>query len=203
MPEELPDPVGAPEVPQPSVDWEKRYTDTHAEYNRLNEQFRRFESDPTAVVDFIREKHPDLIAAEEEDTPEEPEYEPDTTVNDPRVDQHEQQIQQFAAWQAEQQYASDLKQVAGDHELSAHAKRTIKSWTAEGGNNRQALEAAVKEWLELEESLRGPQRKPAPTPPSPGKAAEVDRNASKDPEERRRARRARIAAQVEAGMQQQ
>lgn len=199
MPEELPDTVGAPEVPQ-SVDWEKRYTDTHAEYNRLNEQFRRFESDPTAVIEFIQSKHPDLLAAEEEEIPE-TEYEPDTPVKDPRVDQHEQQIQQFATWQAEQQYAADLKQVAGDNELSPHAKRTIKSWTAEGGNNRQALEAAVKEWLELEESLRGPQRKPAPTPPQPGKAAEVDRNASKDPAARRAARRAQIAAQLEAGQQ--
>jgi hypothetical protein len=203
MPEELPDEtVGAPEVTQPTVDWQKRYTDTHAEFNRLNEQFRRFESDPDAVVEFIREKHPDLIAAEVEDTPEEPDYEPNGPVQDPRFDTLEPTVQQLVTWQAEQQYKADLKEVAGDRSLSDRAKRTIKSWTAEGGNTRQALEAAVKEWFETEEELRGPQRKPAPTPPSPGKATEVDPNASKDPELRRRARRARIAAQVEAGMQQ-
>ena len=202
MPEELPTQEGgAPEVPQPDVDWQKRYTDTHAEYNRLNETFRRFESDPSAVIEFIQAKHPDLLAAEEEDTPEE-EYEPDVApVHDPRVDQHEQEIQQFRAWQAEQVYAADLKAVAGDRELSDKAKRTIKSWTAEGGNNRAALEAAVNEWFELEETLRGPQRKPSPTPPQPGRAAEVDRNASKDPAARRAARRAQIAAQLEAGQQ--
>lgn len=194
---------GIPETgqatPEPTHDWERDYKALQAEYTRSQQDLKAWEDEQTAVQRFA-EKFPHLMAQDDEEDTEEP-YEPDTPVNDPRVDQHEKQIQQFAQWQAEQQYAADLKQVAGDHELSAHAKRTIKSWTAEGGNNRAALEASVKEWLELEESLRGPQRKSAPTPPQPGKAAEVDRNASKDPAARRAARRAQIAAQLEAGQQ--
>jgi hypothetical protein len=83
------------------------------------------------------------------------------------------------------------------------AKKTIKHLTAEGGNNRQALEKAVKDWIEYEDGMKPAERKPAPTPAPAGKAAEQDYNASKDPEERRRARRAKIAAQVEAGLTQQ
>lgn len=195
-------PEGGQATPEPAHDWEKDYKALQAEYTRSQQDLKAWEDEQTAVQRFA-EKFPHLMAQDDEETIQEPEYEPDEPTRDPRYDEIAPTVQQLVAWQADQQYRSDLKEVAGDRELSDKARRTIKSWTAEGGNNRQALESAVNEWFELEESLRGPQRKSAPTPPQPGKAAEVDRNASKDPEERRRARRARIAAQVEAGMQQQ
>lgn len=198
---------GIPETgqatPEPTHDWERDYKALQAEYTRSQQELKAWEDEQTAIQRFA-EKFPHLIAEDDDDTPEEPEYQlNDEPLRDPRVDEIAPVVQQLNAWQAEQVYNADLKEVAGDRELSAMAKRTIKHLTAEGGNNRQALEKAVKDWTEYEDSLKPAERKPAPSPAPTGKAAEQDYNASKDPEERRRARRARIAAQVEAGTQQQ
>jgi hypothetical protein len=194
-------PEGGQATPEPAHDWERDYKALQAEYTRSQQELKAWEDEPTALQRFA-EKYPHLMAPEDDDTPDpEPDYEQREPMRDPRFDEIAPTVQQLVAWRAEEQYARDLNDIAGDRSLSEKAKRTIKSWTTEGGNNRQALEAAVKEWIEFEDELRGPQRKPAPTPPQPGKAAEIDRNALQDPAERRKARRAQIAAQIEAGTQ--
>lgn len=204
MSDEAPQIADTPTTPADTTDWRQRYESLQPEYTRTTQALKDAESiweDEQAALARFAEKFPHLIAAEDDDTPE-PDYEPDEPVRDPRFDEIAPTVQQLVAWQADQQYSRDLSEIVGDRELSEKAKRTIKSWTTEGGNNREALEGAVKEWFELEDQIRGPQRKQSPTPPQPGKAAELDRNASKDPAERRAARRARIAAAFEAGQQQ-
>lgn len=202
-----PDTPTFPTSDTPDVPWQKRYEDLRPEFDRTTQRLRDAESvwnDEQAVLTRLAERFPHLLVDEDDDTTPEPEYElNDAPPRDPRFDEIAPTVQQLAAWQADQVYAADLKDVAGDRELSAMAKRTIKHLTNEGGNNRQALEKAVKDWIEYEDAQKPAERKPAPTPAPAGKAAEQDYNASKDPEERRRARRARIAAQVEAGLTQQ
>lgn len=102
MPDELPvDNDGAPvqDGTQPDVDWQKRWTDTHTEYNRLNETFRRFESDPDALLEFIQEHHPDLLAEDDE-----PEPEPDQFLDD---EEHPltQEVQELREWRDQQEAA--------------------------------------------------------------------------------------------------
>lgn len=199
---------GIPETGQATPDstphdWERDYKALQAEYTRAQQDAKGWEDEQTAIQRFA-EKFPHLMAPDDEEEAPEPEYElNDTPPRDPRFDELAPTVKQLQAWQAEQVYDADLKAVAGDRELSPMAKKTIKHLTAEGGNNRQALEKAVKDWIEYEDGMKPAERKPAPTPAPAGKAAEQDYNASKDPEERRRARRAKIAAQVEAGLTQQ
>jgi hypothetical protein len=200
MTDELPAEGGAPESPQPTVDWQKRYTDTHAEYNRLNEQLSRFEKDPSALIEFIQEKHPELLAedVEEGDTPEsEYDEEPAAAPPDPRIDW-------LAAREAKRQYAEDFKEVVGDREIVG---KQANDWIE--ARSRQIAAAANKPWdkaslkqaaddyFEWLDDVRGPTRKPTPTPPQPGKAGELKH----DPRDRN-ARRARMAAAIEAAREQ-
>jgi hypothetical protein len=203
MPEELPDQsVGAPEAtqtPEPTVDYEKRWKDTHANWNTLNEQMSRFKQDPNAVIEFIRETHPDLLA----DTDEEDD-EPDYDDPDDRIAPLSQKLGQFEQWQqqveaerAEQRFNRDLKTELGDETVPAKVNDWIKSRTATLGNTPQALKQAVEEYREFAGEIRGPTRKPAPTPPAPGTAGEAKR----DPRSREQ-RRARMAASIEAARQE-
>lgn len=205
MSDELPVTDGAVDNPNP-VDYEKRWKDTHANWNSLNEQMTRFKSDPNALIEFIQETHPDLLA--EEDEEEDTDFsvvddeDPVAPLNS-RLDKFEQWQQQQIAKEGQALFAQDLKEVAGERTVSRQGRDWIELQVSRGSNNRAALEKATKEWFEYEDGIKGPTRKPTPTPPQPGKAAEQDYNASKDPNARRTARRARIAAQVEAGMQEQ
>jgi hypothetical protein len=203
MPEELPAEGGAPQDNgQPEVDWQKRYTDTHAEYNRLNERFSSFQKDPEALVEFIREHHPDMLH-ENEEPEEESEYEPEYEGEDPRIAQLAQQTQQFQQWQqqveadrAQARFTAHLDEIRGDREVNQIGRDWILQKAIELGDNKTALKKAAEQWFEFEDSIRGPVRQEKPTKPQAGKAGEP----AYDPRDRN-ARRARMAAAIEAANQ--
>jgi len=160
MPEELPVPDGAPAANESTVDWEQRYKDTHSNWNTLNERFTRFEKDPNALIEFIQEKHPDLLAEDDE--------EPDTEeedFDDPRDAQIaalEQRLQRLEPWQqdvenerGERRFNTDLTRELGERTVNDRVKTWIKDRTVALGNNPDALKKAVSEWAELEKELKG------------------------------------------------
>lgn len=175
MSEELPVEDGAQETPEPSIDWEQRYKDTHTNWNQLNEKFTRFEQDPNALIEFIQEKHPDLLAEEEEDP--EDLYEPDE-------DEAPMTRAEFKQWQAEQEQAAqqlkgqelfeaDLQKFAGGRELSKWADQSIRFRASQGEfagkQGPEKLKAAVDEWFAEQEAAKPRPR--APHVPSAGQAA--------------------------------
>lgn len=141
MPDELPADGGAPEAPQdtqPEVDFEKRWKDTHAEYNRLNEQFRRFESDEDAVLEFIQEKHPHLLSEEEDPDPDPELFEDDSTGDEEtrrtlaelqewreQVETREQQQDRTDNWTGWEQYVKEQAAEKGV-ELKARDLKALK-----------------------------------------------------------------------------
>lgn len=170
MPEELPaENGGAPEATQTqdqpeTTDWQKRYTDTHADWNRLNEEITHLRSDPQALVKFLQEHHPDLL--EEDEPDEEPDLEPDE--EDRPLTRAE-----FNAWKAEQaqaetsrtqaqQFEADYKAVLNDREISKHGDRAIRYALNQGEiKNPDDLKKAVDEWFEE----HGATAKPKPRVP--------------------------------------
>lgn len=143
-------------------------------------QFRKFSEDPEALMEFIRERHPNMVAEEPDPDPE-PEYEPEPG-DDPRIQQLLAQNQQLTEWQAQverdrafNRFNEDLSNVAGEREISPQAREWIFHKTVETGDNKQALAKAAQAWFEFEDSLRAPAEpvsKPrVPTPPAAGKTA--------------------------------
>lgn len=201
---------GIPETGQAAPethDWERDYKALQAEYTRSQQALRDADvwDDEQAVLARLAEKHPHLMVEDEDDDTEFPDVDEDDPVAplNSRLDRFEQWQQQVENERGQARFAKDLKTELGDEPLPKKANDWIQNRTAALGNNPKALKQAVEEYREIAGEIRGPVRKPTPTPPQPGKAAEVDYNASKDPNARRTARRARIAAQVEAGMQEQ
>lgn len=151
MSDELPAEEGGAPTTEPTTDWEQRYKDTHANWNTLNERFSKFEKDPNALIEFIQEKHPDLLVddePEEEDT-----YEPDE-------DEQPLTRAEWKAWQAEQeqaarqkageqQFDTDLRELVGDRELSEYGLNAIRYAASQGDiRNKDDLQKAVEGWFE-------------------------------------------------------
>jgi hypothetical protein len=159
--EQLPGETGADEATS-TTDWEQRYKDTHTSWNELNERFSRFEKDPNALIEFIQEKHPDLLAEEDEETET---FEEDDAFEDPRdqqIAQLEQRLQRLEPWQqdveqerGERRFASDLKKEWGDEPIDPDIQSWIKDRTFVLGHNSEALKKAVGEWRALERKLKG------------------------------------------------
>lgn len=177
MPDELPgEETGAVETPQQDVDWQKRYTDTHAEFNRLNERFTRFEKDPNALIEFIQEKHPDLLAEdEEEDT---------TEYVEPDEDDQPLTRAEWKQWQAEQaqtarttaaqtQFETDYTKFVGDRELSPQGDAFVRYAATKGDiKGPDDLKKTIDDWFTYEDSLRPAKAKPrVPHVPTSGQAA--------------------------------
>jgi hypothetical protein len=156
MPEELPAESGAQEASE-SVDWEQRYKDTHSNWNTLNERMSRFEKDPNALIEFIQEKHPDLLAEEDEEEETEDEdfdVSPDPTAAElaelrKQVAEQQQWRQEIENDRGEQRFTRDLQTELGDREVNDRVKSWIKDRTYALGNNPKALKQAVEEWAEI------------------------------------------------------
>jgi hypothetical protein len=178
-------------------DWERDYKALQAEYTRSQQALKEQEGlweDDEALSTRLREARPQWFEDEEEETPE-PEYEEDDPVAPTRskVEQLEQWQAQVEAERAEARFTRDLNAELGEQKVPEKATDWIKARTASLGNNAKALKQAVEEYRAIEEELRGPTRKPTPTPPQPGTAGEQKR----DPRDRE-ARRARMAAALAA-----
>lgn len=136
-------------------------------------------------------------------------YDEETPKADPRVEKLLEWQSQLEQERGQERFSRDLEKFAGDREVSGRAREWIEIATSRGGNNPKALEQAVKDWFEFEDSLldQGRRSRPkSPTPPSTpgaGKAGEQEfdrRNASTS--QRQAQRQARIAAALEASQQQ-
>lgn len=199
MADELPaETGGAPEptqTPETGADYEKRWKETHTWGNSLNEQLSSLKSDPNALITFLREHHPELV--EEDEADEEPELEPDEAERPLTRAEFEEwkreQAQETQARTNAQKYEDDLKAFVNGRELSPLGERAIRAAQVKSPDE---LKAAVDEWFEFEADRKPPARKQNPTPPQPGKAGEP----KYDPRDRS-ARRARMAAAIEAANQ--
>jgi hypothetical protein len=150
------------------VNWQKRYEDLRPEFDRTRQTLSRFESDPTAVEEFIRQHHPDMLV----DAEDEPEQE-DVYTDD---DQPEFMTKaEFQSWQKEQataeaqkqsaqQYETDIKKFTGDRELTQFGRNAIDAAALRGEiTTPEQLEKAVNDWFAYVDSLGGTQaRKKAP-----------------------------------------
>lgn len=179
MPEELPaEPGGASEASESTTDWEQRYKDTHANWNSLNERFSRFEKDPSAVIEFLQEKHPDLLVGDEEEEAEEPFVDPDE-------DDQPLTKAEWKAWQAEQaqasktrenqnQFETDFKTFVGDRELTPQGDAFIRFAASRGElKGPDDLKQKVADWFTYEDGLKTAAKpKPrAPHVPANGQSA--------------------------------
>jgi hypothetical protein len=193
---------GIPEAGQATQphDWERDYKALQAEYTRSQQSLKEHEGlweDDEALSARLREARPQWFEDDETETPE-PDYEEDDPVAPLRS-----KVEQFETWQAAGRIRtrrSALQPRPADgarrDEGPREGDRLDQGRTAALGNNPKALKQAVEEYRAIEEELRGPVRKPTP-PPQPGKAGEQ----KTDPRDRN-ARRARMAAAIEAANQQ-
>jgi hypothetical protein len=171
---------GIPETGQATEaphDWEKDYKALQAEYTRSQQALKDEQAawdDEQALLARIAEKHPNMIAAEEEP---EPEIEYDE-------DEAPLTRAEFTKWQAEQkaereqqessrQFNADLERFVGERELSPQGQAWINEQARQGKvKGPDDLEKAVQSYFEWEDGLRGPRAKPnAPHVLKGGKAA--------------------------------
>jgi hypothetical protein len=153
---------------QDEVDWQKRFTDTQAEYTRSQQALKDAQSvweDEQALISRIGEKFPHLIADDETD-------DEDDFADDSSPDPDVMTKAEFKAWQDEQaqaqqakdavqQFNDDLTRFVGDdRELDQYGEAWIKSQTFKGP---EELEAAVNGWFEHLDSLGSKPRKKRPT----------------------------------------
>lgn len=175
MPDELPgEETGAVETPA-ETNWEQRYKDTHANWNTLNERMTRFEKDPAAVLEFLQEKHPDLLVEDEEEDTEE--------YVDPSEDEQPLTRAEWKAWQAEQdqaaktranqdQFENDFKTFVGDRKLSKQGDAFVRYAATKGDiKGPDDLKKHVEDWFEYEASLNPKPKPRVPHVPTSGQAA--------------------------------
>lgn len=150
------------DTPQPEIDYAKRYHDLQPEYTRATQTL----SDEEKLLEHIQAKFPHLIADDIENDlgldpePEAPAGEPQV-MQDPRVDW-------LAAREAERQFTADLKDEAGDRDVSDFARERIYERTLALGGDREALKKATTEWFDYEDSLKPKPRPQAPHVPANG-----------------------------------
>lgn len=212
MTEEAPERDTPVEADTPGTDWQKRYSDLQPEYTRATQALKEEQAlwdDEAAAIARFQEKFPHLIAE-----PDEPENDPDLYEEDEdpharkltelekRQQAHDEYITRQLQKEDRETFNSDLSEEAGDRTLSRQAKDWIWNETVGAGGGRGNLKKAVAAWVEYEDGVRAEAKaeylktKRGPTPPKPGTAGEEQRN----PRDRK-ARRAAIAASIEAGTQ--
>ena len=184
------------------VDWEKRYNDLQPEYTRKSQRLSQLESDPSAVLEWVQQYHPDLIDGEEEQDDGQG-YEEET--DDPRWaelnelktwkqeqetrQQAEETRQEWAGWEA---YVKQEASTEGI-ELSSRDIKALKLDSADKNGRpvapeqaRTILQDAIKEVQEYEQAVlerARKNRKRVPLPPGDGKTATSTPNLD-DPRER-------------------
>lgn len=123
--------------------------------------------------------------------------------------EYEERERQRQVADSNRQFASDLKELTSERELSKYGKDLISAKYERGEfKNASELKTALTEWFEWEDSLKETGLRSRPKPPTPptapgaGRAGEQEfdrRNASAA--QRKAQREARIAAAVEAAQQ--
>lgn len=155
---------------QEAVDWQKRFTDTQAEYTRNQQALadeRKVWEDEQALLARISEKYPHLIAEEDED--EEPDVDDvDSSYDEPDVMTkaefkawQEQQRQEQAAEKAQAQFEQDFTRFVGDRELDQYGNTALRAGQYKGP---EELQAAIDEYFEYLDGLGAKPRKRKTTP---------------------------------------
>lgn len=152
---DTPTPPPTPDTPE--VPWQKRYEDLRPEFDRTNQTLTSLKSDESALLKFLEENHPDLLA---DDEPEPEPYDPDDDEQPlTKAEWKQWQAEQDQARQQEkgqQQFETDLKSFIGDRELSEHGERAIRYAATTGDiKGPDDLRKAVDGWFEYETGLKG------------------------------------------------
>lgn len=160
----------SPETGTDDVDWQKRYTDTQAEYTRQQQALKDADiwDDEQAVLARIAEKYPHLMADEDSDVDDDDDDD-DVTFDDddPRITEHEKRLaaaeefmQQQAQEEANRLFDRHLGEEIGVDDagkpkrtLSRQAREWIFAETIRLGDGRENLKKAYKEWVEFEDGL--------------------------------------------------
>lgn len=164
---------------QAEVDWQKRYTDTQAEYTRNQQALaeeRKVWEDEQALLARVQEKFPHLLAEEEEETGDEDGFEDE---DDSEIAQLRAENKQFKEWQqtveAERRagnFTRDLNQALDGQEVSQQVKDWIYARTIALGDGPKNLAKAVEEFQAITGEL-GQKKKPrAPHVPKTGSAGD-------------------------------
>lgn len=148
---------------QQEVDWQKRFTDTQAEYTRSQQALKDAESvweDEQALLARIAEKHPHLLMDEETEPVEDDELdssdEPDVMTKAEFKAWQEEQTQAEQIKAAQHQFETDLQKFVGDRELDDKGDAWIRSQQHKGPED---LQQAVDAWFEYLDQLGGTKRK--------------------------------------------
>jgi hypothetical protein len=155
-----------------SVDWQKRYTDTQAEYTRNQQALadeRKVWEDEQALLARVQEKFPHLLEEGEEETEDETDFE--DTEADPQEFATRKELDEFKAWKqqidqerGESLYKQHLAEELGDREIPEKAQAWIKDRTISLGAHRNALKQAVEEFDAISAEL-GSKKKSRPKAP--------------------------------------
>ena len=162
---------------QAEVDWQKRYTDTQAEYTRNQQALadeRRVWEDEQALLARVQEKFPHLLA-EEDDTEDEDGFEDEQ--DDDEIARLRAESKQLREWQqaveAERRagaFNRDLNDALDGQEVSKEVRDWIYARTIALGDGQKNLKKAVEEFNAIAEGFQ-PKKKPrAPHVPKTGSA---------------------------------
>jgi hypothetical protein len=167
------DPQTDPQDTQDTTDWKQRFQDTQAAFTKSQQELQRLVNgdDPDRFQELM-----DRYGYETEPDEPEPAYQPDaTTTVDPRLEQVpelQRQIEALTAAQNQRQFNADLQETVGDRELPQVGRDWVEVQTINNGGNREALNAAVKQWFEFQDGLvasHAPKSRPrAPHVPAGG-----------------------------------
>lgn len=170
------DPQTDPQDTQDTTDYKQRFRDTQSALTKSQQGFKRLVEgeDPELFQELM-----DRYGYETEPEEPEPAYQPDDTGIDPRlleqvqqVPELQRQIEALTAAQNQRQFNSDLQETVGDRELPKVGRDWVEVQTINNGGNREALDAAVKQWFEFQDGLvasHAPKSRPrAPHVPAGG-----------------------------------
>lgn len=167
-------PSESPEEPQDAGALKRALEREREERKAAKEELRRIREDEDARRELLAEWGYEVADDEPED---EDEF-------DDEPDEVRKELSELKQWQQAREqerrvalFEADLKEFAGERQVSDHARDWIAYHTARNGDNRKALEKAVGQWFEFEDSLRASgredfrQSKKAPHQTSSGKSA--------------------------------
>lgn len=163
---------------QAEVDWQKRYTDTQAEYTRNQQALadeRKVWEDEQALLARVQEKFPHLLA-EEDDTEDEGDFEDEQ--DDDEIARLRAEHKELRQWQqtveAERRagyFTRDLNKALDGQEVSQQVQDWIYARTIALGDGPKNLKKAVEEFQAIAGELGQSKKKPrAPHVPKGGNA---------------------------------
>ena len=137
--------------------YEQRFKDNQAAFTKAQQALKEEQSlweDEDAVLARLGEKFPHLLVDEDDGSVSDDDdgfvpAEKDPPLHDPRVDEIDPRLRVLEEAEAERRYRADRDSLIGDREIPESGLKFIRAMTAQGGDNKKALESAVNEWFSL------------------------------------------------------